>query len=352
MIGPNASGKSNFFDALLFLRQVATQGLVEAVDARGGVSKIRSLHARQDPNVSISVDIGDLSEAPSWTYELVIGQDNNRAPIVKSERVKHAGEVILNRPDKSDAIDRVRLSQTHIEQVGQNTEFRAVADFLGSVLYLHLVPQIIREPRSGYARRGDPFGSDFLERVAASVPRTRDARIRRINEVLQVAVPHLRDLEFVRDPVDGSPHLEARFEHWRPKAGRQRETEFSDGTLRLIGLLWAIQDGSGPLVLEEPELSLNTAIVRQVPQLFRRMARARQVAPRQLLITTHSFELLADEGIDPSEVLVLSPEHEGTRVRVAAAIEPIRALVEGGIPIGEAALPYAEPENALQLSLL
>ena len=40
-------------------------------------------------------------------------------------------------------------------------------------------------------------------------------------------------------------------EHWRPDAGWQTETQFSDGTLRLLGLLWSVLDGTGPLLLEE-----------------------------------------------------------------------------------------------------
>lgn len=351
LIGPNASGKSNFLDAILFLRQVSVTGLREAVETRGGVSKIRSLHARKDPEVAISVVIGDPDEEP-WEYELVIGQDNQRLPVVRSERVSRGSTLLLSRPNDRDAADRAQLSQTYLEQITQNQAFRPVSDFLRSVLYMHLVPQIIRDPRAGYSRKDDPFGADFLERVSATQARTRDARLRRIGQILQIAVPQLRNLVFVRDPQDGTPHIEATFEHWRPNAGRQREVQFSDGTLRLIGLLWAIQDGNGPVLLEEPELSLNSAIVRQIPQLFHRMARARGVAPRQVIATTHSFDLLSDPGIDPSEVLVLTPEQEGTRVRVAAQIEPIRALVEGGLSVADAALPYTEPENAFQLVLL
>ena len=51
VLGPNASGKSNLLDALRFLRDVSkTQGggLQAAVAERGGISKVRCLHARHD----------------------------------------------------------------------------------------------------------------------------------------------------------------------------------------------------------------------------------------------------------------------------------------------------------------
>ena len=58
IIGPNASGKSNFLDVFRFLRDVAnTQGgaLAKALEMRGGYSKVRCLAARQNPNICIVV---------------------------------------------------------------------------------------------------------------------------------------------------------------------------------------------------------------------------------------------------------------------------------------------------------
>ncbi len=48
VIGPNASGKSNLLDALRFLKQIASTGggFQDAVDRRGGMSRIRCLAAR------------------------------------------------------------------------------------------------------------------------------------------------------------------------------------------------------------------------------------------------------------------------------------------------------------------
>lgn len=352
IIGANASGKSNLLDSVLFLRDVAVQGLRDAVEVRGGFSKIRSLHARRDPTIALEIHIGEEDDVDLWVYRLEIGQDNQGLPIVKSEVVRAESDTVLERPLPQDREDRIQLSQTYLEQVTQNQGFRPVADFLQSVLYLHLVPQIIRAGGRRSTRSHDPFGGDFLERVASTPTKSRESRLRRISQVLQVAVPQLDNLTFFRDPIDGSPHIEATFRHWRPGAGRQQETEFSDGTLRLIGLLWAIQDGTGPVVLEEPELSLNSAIIRQIPQLFHRMARVRAVRQRQILLTTHSFDLLTDPGIDPSEVLVLVPDREGTQVKVASSIQRIQDLVEGGLSVADAALPYAEPESVFQLSLL
>lgn len=50
VLGPNASGKSNLLDSLRFVRDVGKPkgGLQQAVELRGGLSKVRCLHHRND----------------------------------------------------------------------------------------------------------------------------------------------------------------------------------------------------------------------------------------------------------------------------------------------------------------
>lgn len=177
--------------------------------------------------------------------------------------------------------------------------------------------------------------------------RTFDSRLRRINAALRVAVPQFKELRLERDEA-GRPHLRGLYEHWRPDAGWQGEDQFSDGTLRLLGLLWSLLDGTGPLLLEEPELSLHQAIVQKVPGIMWRVARK---TGRQVLVSTHSEQLLSDEGIAAEEVLLLEPAAEGTSVKVAAADDEILALHKGGVPLGQAVLPRVAPAKPEQLAL-
>jgi predicted ATPase len=63
LVGPNASGKSNFLDVFRFLRDIASAeggGLQKAVKDRGSVSKIRHLVARRDPEVAIEVHLAPV----------------------------------------------------------------------------------------------------------------------------------------------------------------------------------------------------------------------------------------------------------------------------------------------------
>jgi predicted ATPase len=352
-VGPNASGKSNILDALRFLRDIAGLGLDEAVALRGGMRQVRSLHARQFPGVRISVDVGPRDGSARWSYELHFRNHPNRhRPVVERECVRMDEAIILDRPDRRDQQDAERLTQTHLEQVSENQEFRVLSGFFGSIRYLHLVPQVVREftrnsdPRGRTPRGDDPYGSDFLQRVADTNQRSREARLRKIQAALRWAVPHFDGFELERDS-SGNWHLNATYNHWRAHSARQSEAAFSDGTLRLLGLFWALADSGGPLLLEEPELSLHDALVSRLATL---MARMNRTSGRQVLVTTHSAALLRDEGIDLAEVYLLEPGEEGTVVVCAADLDDVRALVEGNLTPGEAIMPRAAPKDIHQFS--
>jgi predicted ATPase len=352
IVGPNAAGKSNLLDSLRFLHEIVAVGggLQEAIRSRDGVSKIRSLSARRPSTVEVSIEVGgEGSGPPEWTYELQFSQDAQRRASVKTEIVKHNDKVLLKRPDESDKTDAALLSQTHLEQVNVNREFRGLADFLREIRYLHIVPQLVREPDRSVGREDDPFGGDFLHQIARTQDNVRNARLRRILEALRVAVPQLQSLRLDKDEVRGTPHLVGVYDHWRPHGAKQDETQFSDGTLRLLGLLWAVLDGRGPLLLEEPELSLHPAVVRHIPSLFASVQRKR--GGRQIIVSTHSRDLLAEEGIGLNEVLILEPGVEGTQVKLAAEYPDIARLVDGGISLSDVLVPRTSPPGVEQLAL-
>lgn len=358
VIGPNASGKSNLLDVFRFLRDVAQPkggGLQRAVAARGGMTKLRCLLARRDPEVMIEVELSERVDTPPlWRYTLAFrseGKGKQRV-VVAGEHVTdlRSSSVLLNRPDAKDKADPERCTETSLEQVNANKEFREIAQFFASLTYLHLVPQLLKYAELGTSAllEGDPFGQSFLERIAKTTERTRSARLKKIESALQACVPNMRHLKFNRDDATGAPHLEALYEHWRPDAGWQREDQFSDGTLRLLGIMWSLLDGDSLLLLEEPELSLNESIVRQIPALLWQMQRKAKYR-RQVFVTTHSEALLEHTSVDPRDVVRLEPSGDGTRAVTASAQEI--ALVAAGYNVAEAMIKKLPPGHIEQLSI-
>ena len=342
-------------DVFRFLRYIAKTGggLQKAIKDRGGISKIRCLAARAEPQVGIDISFaGTPTTEAIWRYALGIKHDTGRKrqAIIDYEKVWKDKQLILNRPVKADYEDELRLTETHLEQINANAKFREIADYFKSIYYTHLTPQLLRHPdyfiiTPNYT--DDPFGRTFLERVAQTTPGIRKRRLGKIENALQLAVPQLRELKFTKD-ANGIPHLEAIYSHWRAKGAKQTEEEFSDGTLRLIGLLWSLLESDSLLLIEEPEISLHASLVHQLPSLIWRLQRKRT---RQVIVSTHSSDLLSDKGIGGEEALMLIPNVEGTQVKVAANVEDVKLLLEGGLTVGEALIPKTEPKQINQLSL-
>lgn len=347
LVGPNASGKSNFLDAIRFLRDVAKAGggLQPALAGRGGLSKVRCLAARKDPDVEIDVTLTDGDGGEDWRYAIGITQGvrGHRQPYIRYEKVWRGEKQILNRPDSQDQKDDERKTQTHLEQISANTNFRAIAKFFESIRYLHLVPQLLKHADyyQGSGTVEDPYGRNFLEMIAKTPEKTRRSRLKKIEAALRHAVPQLRALTDTKDEA-GVPHLEAIYEHWRPNAGRQREDQFSDGTIRLIGLFWSLLDGDAPLLLEEPELSLHSSIVAKLPGLFHKLGRRKK---RQLIVSTHSWDLLSEKGIGGEEVVMLQPDKNGAKAVLASSISEVGDLLDADLSIADAVLPRTAPEQ-------
>ena len=126
------------------------------------------------------------------------------------------------------------------------------------------------------------------------------------------------------------------------------EDQFSDGTLRLIALFWLLQEsGDAPLLLEEPELYVNEDIVRQLARIIDSARRKRfESAGKQVFVSTHSYALLSNPGIDAKGIVVVVPSDEGSIIRKVNEAELI-AIMTGfspaevvfpnvrGVPIGK-----------------
>ena len=373
IVGPNASGKSNLLDIFRFLQDIAKNeggGLQEAVAGRGGVPIIRNLVTEQEAEIAIDISLADTLESPeTWKYAIGFRQ----VPQAQSyahryfasltyERVWKDGKLLIDRPDTEDEKDPDRLIHTILEDTNQN--FQELVDFFQSITYLHLVPQLLRFPdlitvgsvetdvnaqRSAKISRRKStrtqFGHDLLEKIANVDEETRCSRMKTIEEALKIAVPQLEHLEFKHDEM-GRPHLSVHCSHWHPSSPAQHEAQFSDGTLRLLGLLWALLENESVLLLEEPELSLHVGIVSELAYLIYKMQASKN---QQVLVSTHSDVLLAEPGIDGTEVLMLTPTKSGTEVKIASDNEAVKQLLEADFTVGEVVLSRSSPENVKEM---
>lgn len=379
LVGPNGSGKSNLLDAFRFLRDIAdrTGGLGRAVDERGGMSVIRS-HYKFNKSTSVHptaarirygvaavhdnrplekadfltgfpvrIEVHTEIDGKPWRYALEIDNDSWWPPVVVREEVDGPEGPLVRRPDANDNDDSERLSQTYLEQVSANKPFRKLTEMLASVEYSHIVPELVRDPRprAGHKATRDPYGAELLASIASLSQEERDWRLNALRQQLSKVIPDVDEIRYM--PERNAPHIGLRLASL-PNAFH-REDQLSDGTLRLLGLLWVLGAGTSPVLLEEPEMSLHAAAVQQIPQILARVASRLH---RQTLVSTHSEDLLADTGIDPSEVLILSPTHEGTVVSVGSDDPGLVALAKADAPLGGLLMAKTRPANIAQLAHL
>lgn len=352
IVGANASGKSNFLDAFRFLHDLvkAGGGLQTAISSRGGMKKVRCLSARKRTDVEFIVYLfDDKLEKNIWKYVLgfksIGGGIMKKEVSITKEEVWREEEAILKRTSVDVNEDSDTLKYTHLEQATTNQQFRELRNFFLNIEYLNVVPQLVRESKSMLfsADKEDFYGRNFLQRLATMNKATSAAYFKRVNEILRLAVPQLDELKLAYDEM-GVPHLEARYEHWRAKGSKQQEEQFSDGTLRLIGFLFALLDSKGVVLLEEPETNLHSAIVSQLPEFIAKLQRSKKET-RQVFITTHSYDMLSNPGIGGEEVVLLRPSKEGTEVLNAASLQDVNQELLAGFTIADAIIPYTKPNE-------
>lgn len=371
IVGPNASGKSNFIDIFRFIHDIVNNqggGLQHGVKVRGGIQNLRSLVSEKDADIKIDVRLADSSDSPeSWRYAIGFRepfQAKSHSACLTFEKVWRKGKLILNRSATQDEKNPDHLIQSALE--GTEYDIKELRHFFRSITYLQLIPQLYSISNlytSGSLETEDgvsystsilseksfktQFGQGLIEKIACVDEKKRNANIQTIEDTLKKVVPQLERLEFTYDEK-GQPHLALRSSHWHPNSPLQYEDQFSDGTLRLITLMWTLLESESLLLLEDPEQSLHVGIVSQLAYLIYRMQSSKG---QQVFISTHSDVLLAQPEIDGTEVLMLTPTESGTAVSTASDNAAVRQLLASDFTVGEVVPSKSDLNNGSKMIL-
>lgn len=336
LVGHNGAGKSNFVDILRFTSDSLKMSLEHAIRERGGIQEVRRRSRGHPTHFGIRID---LAIARGWrgSYGFQIAAKRGGAFAVQHEEcfVTNQGTIeayftVSNGAlrDSSEPLpSEVEPDRLMLSIASALAPFRRTYDVLANLGFYNLNLEEIRElqnPDQGELLRRD--GSN----LAAVVRRLRERQPKianRIDQYLQAVVPGVRSvsartigpketIEF-RQVVSGDPNP------WRYLAA-----SVSDGTLRALGVLMAVfQTGTQtrhigiPLVaIEEPEVAIHPGAA---VKLMDALLEASQT--RQLLVTTHSPDLLDHPSIRVEDVLVV--EANAGNTVIAPLNEPMRAAV-------------------------
>ncbi len=337
LVGRNGSGKSNFLDALRFVADALNYSLEHAIRDRGGINNVRR-RSRGHPNhFSISLEF-TLPNGTTGYYAFCIRALTSGRYEVQKEQCKLQPDIYFN-------VNKGKVTQTSVKVAPDavsdrlylvNTsglpEFRPVYDAFSQMGFYNFNPDIIRDLQTPDHRKLLAYDGRNITGVYAQLsPKVKQ----HIEEYLSIIVPGVRGVEVEKV---GNNHILAFKQDvsgdkypWRFNA-----YNMSDGTLRALGILVALfqadQDAQKrvPLIgIEDPEVALHPGAIAVLLDGLRDAAHRSQV-----IVTTHSPELLDDKHLDVNSILAVET-HDGDTV-IAPVDDASKSVVQDRLfTIGE-----------------
>ena len=334
LVGRNGAGKSNFLDALRFISDALNISLDQAIRQRNGIKEVRRRSGGHPTHFSMRLEFrlptGDtghyafrIGATPQGGFEVQTEECRLRSNIINAGLFQNQFPAEPNVPQPPRAAEesyflvkggKVESSEPgmpvaltdrlYLVNASSTPKFRPVYDALSHMAFYNLNPAEIREPQTPDA--GDRLTRDG-NNLASVLRRMSDSSANvkiRIEQYLATVVPGLEGVDAreigpyetlqFRQEVSGAKNS------WRFPA-----SSMSDGTLRALGVLIALFQadvGNGtrvPLIgIEEPETALHPAAVGALLDALREASRHKQV-----LITSHSDDLLDDKHIEADALL-------------------------------------------------
>lgn len=321
LVGMNGAGKSNFLDALHLVTDALTGSLDNALNVRGGLSEVRRYSSGHPTHFGLRLQFR-LPDGERGHFAFNVGALKDRGYEVQTEECVLGGKgkgpfYRVERGQLRDCSEptfpAVVSDRLALVAASGLAVFRPVFDALSAMGFYNLNPKLMRElqkPQEGRLLR--PSGENITS-VIGHLERVAPQQMEVIQEYLETVVPTVRGVK--RKPVGPMESLEFR----QDMAGSTHPWRFmaqnmSDGTLRGLGILVALfqrnRDYSPSLVgIEEPETALHPAASTALREALTRAARHTQI-----IITSHSPDLLDDRGISTDAILAVVAENGETRI--------------------------------------
>ncbi|MBI2502577.1 MAG: AAA family ATPase [Candidatus Latescibacteria bacterium] len=325
LVGPNGAGKSNFLDAMRLVNEAITASLDHALRDRGGINEVRRRSSGHPTHFGIRLEFQLPGDVEGF-YAFRVGAQHNGGFEVQHEEC-HIRRSLLE-PESYFIVKSGQVADSSLELAPPGSSdrlylvaaagqaaFRPLYDALAHMGFYNLNPDEIRKwqpPDPGIVLRRD--GSN-LAGVLSLVERERSSAHTRVVEFLSKVVPGVNSVS-VRH-AGKNETLEFRQEVGTNKVPWRFTAEnMSDGTLRALGVLTALfQSSNGepspvPLVgIEEPEAAVHPGAAGVLRDGLKAAS-----ASTQVLVTSHSPDLLDDKSVDAEWILGVTNVNGETKI--------------------------------------
>lgn len=337
LVGPNGSGKSNFLDALALTRQALDVTLDHALRERGGINEVRRRSGGHPSNFSIELHFNLLKgESRQGRYSFEVTSERDGGFSVRNETCEVGNPDALGEPTRfvvregslqasnlDVTLPRPSPDRLFLVSASNVDEFRPVYDALTSMAFYSFSPDVMRSPQP--PDPGDLLQTDGtnLASVIASLENRNETSHAQIQDYLKQITPGVESVQRITigtlETLQFRQRVAGQKAPWRFPA-----INMSDGTLRALAVLTALLQGDGVspslIGIEEPEIALHPAAAGI---LWDAIQRGQDLT--QVLVTTHSPDLLDREDIS-TDVLLATDSEAGT-TQIGPIVQSSREVI-------------------------
>jgi len=342
LVGRNGAGKSNFLDALRLVSDALNTSLDHALRDRSGINEVRRRSAGHPTHFGIRLEFRLLDETYGF-YAFRVGAQKEGGFEVQKEECRIFENKALDEKPVYYVIENGAVAESSIPtppaaksdrlylvNLSGFEEFRPLYDSLSRMGFYNFNPDVIRTeqpPDVGLVLKRDGSNlASVLDKLETGAPGAKQ----KVEEFLSKVVPDIRGVTvrsvLSKEALEFRQSTQGSAEPWRFLAANM-----SDGTLRALGILVAIFQSAAtktnptPLIgIEEPESALHPAAAGSLRDALRIAAKRTQV-----LVTSHSPDLLDDKSVNAESILSVVNENGVTRV--AAVDDASRTAIRDGL---------------------
>ena len=347
LIGPNASGKSNFIEIFRFLKAIAESGLENASSLQGGFEYLKNISALPKDDTKLNFAISDSREiepdkvigfkVKQATYKFSINEKNGGTCIKKDEFIrkgnfintksknkekKNLGAGELKWVNKKGKLEFTTKSQNIIKDnsishlnpfpkqkihemllLENHSLSQNMFTIAGETDIFEFDPKIAKKAVPIFTKILLEHDGSNLANVLKDILTDKDRdRKRKLINLLKDTLPFIKEVN-VKTFTDKSILFSMQEKYFKGKS--IPAPMISNGTVNLINIIVALYFQSRQLaIIEEPERNIHPALISKVVAMMKDASRNKQI-----IVTTHNPEIVKHADIE--DLLLVTRDKDG-----------------------------------------